>query len=252
MNLASTIAGNTNNATRKIGSKSGRPSPLQTLATQGLGAPAVWTCPVAGRTPLTSASLPALTSTPARPRSRALQAAINKLSPAFTKPWRDLWTHETIVVASEAAGRQGGLAFTLHLSPKLEEKLLRRGDAADLVRRRINKEFRKQFGVTLPYGFTFEIAPLTGKLHLHGVVVSRDLSSEGLRLLRHALKRAGGKITAKATGRQVDLRPITDGTGWAAYSQKDFDTACTWLGTNKVTFLSDELTRLAKVAHRMK
>ncbi|NTD72524.1 hypothetical protein G6M30_27510 [Agrobacterium tumefaciens] len=69
---------------------------------------------------------------------------------------------------------------------------------------------------------------------------------EGKTVSREALARAGGRMMGKAAPRQVAFAKIEDGFGWAAYCQKAFDTACNWLGTNKVSYVSTDLLRLAK------
>ncbi len=140
------------------------------------------------------------------------------------------------------------MAFTLNLSAGRERMLMCRPDPADDLRRYIAREMRAAVGSALPFSFAFEIAP-GGKLHIHGVLLPLNDAPDHRKAIRQALARAGGAIKGKEAGRQVDLKPLTDGLGWAVYSQKDFDTACRHLGTNKITFVSQELKRLAKAHH---
>lgn len=247
-------------ASRKIGSKqtadktAGPADPLGVAAGSGEG------CPVAVATstpspqpcihsPLTQSAPTSPSTTAVRFRTLSLQAAVDRLGDVFSKPWRSLWQHEKLVIAFEAAGQAGGLVFTLKLSAARARMLLQHTEPADELRRRIGRELRAAFGRSLPFSFIFEISPITGTLHVHGVTLPPSTSGTDQQLIRQALARAGGKISGRAAGRQVDLKPITDGTGWAAYTQKAFDTACRSLGTNKVGYVSNDLLSQARVLH---
>lgn len=178
-------------------------------------------------------------------RSIVLQQAVARAGDLRSKPWRNLWQHEKLALSFEAAGRQNGKVFTLNLDPAREQLLLKRGDPADDLRRRISKELKAAFGTLPAYGFTYEVSP-TGRLHVHGVIVPPSYTESDMKLLKEALAKAGGKIKGKGAARQVDISDIEDGFGWAAYCQKAFDDVCTWLGTNKVSYISTDLLRLAK------
>lgn len=185
-------------------------------------------------------------TTPKKPhRSKALQASVARMGDIGSKPWRTLWQHEKLARSFEAAGRQNGQTFTLNLDPAREKLLLSRRDPADDLRRRISRELKSALGYLPAYGFTFEISP-SGRLHVHGVLILKSSSDAAMKLVREALARAGGRMTGKAAPRQVAFAKIEDGFGWAAYCQKAFDTACNWLGTNKVSYVSTDLLRLAK------
>lgn len=222
----------------KIGSKASVHNRAQPQAKQGLQRSKRKACPVANNLP----------SPQHTKRSKTLQKAVDAKPNPFRKSWRDLWRHEKLSVASEAAYACSGLAFSLNLSQKRQAMLSGRADPADDLRRYISREIRKSLGRILPFSFTFEVSP-TGALHLHGVVVPRDHSPEHLQLIRGALAKAGGKITGRSAARQVCFKPLTDGYGWATYSQKAFDEACNALGTYKVTFISEELTKMARDIH---
>lgn len=153
-----------------------------------------------------------------------------------------------MTLSFEAVGRAGGLAFTLNLSTKREKMLMCRADPADDLRRYISREMRKSFGRVLPYSFAFEISP-TGKLHVHGAVIPRDGTTAHREALKEVFARAGGKITGRGAARQIVLESLTDGIGWAVYSQKAFDDACRYLGTYKVTFIAEEVLRMTKGLH---
>jgi len=165
-----------------------------------------------------------------------------------SKPWRTLWQHEKLARSFEAAGRQNGQTFTLNLDPAREKLLLSRRDPADDLRRRISRELKSALGYLPAYGFTFEVSP-SGRLHVHGVLILKSSSDADMKLVREALARAGGRMMGKAAPRQVAFAKIEDGFGWAAYCQKAFDTACNWLGTNKVSYVSTDLLRLSRSSH---
>lgn len=197
-------------------------------------------------TPTTPIQKPRNSTAKVKPRrSKALQASISRMGDIASKPWRTLWQHEKLARSFEAAGHQNGQTFTLNLDPAREQLLLSRADPADDLRRRISRELKSALGYLPAYGFTFEISP-TGKLHVHGVIVLKSTSDADMKLVRDALARAGGKMTGRSAPRQVAFAKIEDGFGWAAYCQKAFDTACHWLGTNKVSYVSTDLLRMAK------
>lgn len=232
---------------RKIGSKCSAGSRAGAPALQGFAASSGQPCVVATSHPQpTPPQATSLTTppTPKKTRSKTLQAAVSRLVDP-SKPWRDLWRHEQLARVYEAAGAQDGLVFTLRLSPKREAFLLQRRDPADDLRRYIARELSKAFGRAIPIAFIFEVSP-TGVLHVHGVVLPPSSDEASRKLLRDALARAGGRISGRGAARQVDLQEIEDGYGWAAYTQKAFDLACRFLGTNKITFASTDLIRLAK------
>lgn len=231
---------------RKIGSNVSTRNSPQSPALSGVAAPIAGPCAVGGNTHHTSTTSSPTRTKPSPRRSQSLQAAVERLGGSFLKPWRSLWRHEQINVASEAAGQHGGLAFTLNLSLNREAFIKHRNDPLDDMRRYIGRELRNHFGTLLPFAFTFEIGPKAGRVHIHGVLIPPSNSAECRKLLRLALARAGGKITGRGAARQVDLMPLTDGTGWAAYSQKDYDTACHYLGTGEITFVSTDLKRIAR------
>lgn len=236
----------------KIGSNRPDENRAKSFVEQDVNGGAPDTCAVGlqhtPNTPSTNTSVtpsitPKKTSKPHR--SKALQASVASMGHIASKPWRTLWQHEKLARSFEAAGRHNGQTFTLNLDPAREKLLLSRRDPADDLRRRISRELKSALGYLPAYGFTFEISP-SGRLHVHGVLVLRSTSDADMKLVREALARAGGRMTGKAAPRQVAFAKIDDGFGWAAYCQKAFDTACNWLGTNKVSYVSNDLLRLAK------
>lgn len=253
-------------AISKIGSKSFSGKRPQPLSAQGFAGFRGEVCPVGNPhtsnhthfdTPHTHLLYASLTTSPrlfprrkTSTRTHRLQASVNAIPDPYRKQWRDLWRYEKAILSFEAAGQNGGTAFTLNLSSKRHKMLSCRADPTDDLRRYIAKELRKEFGHLPPFGFIFEIAPTTGKLHIHGAILTGNRSTAHEEALKRALARAGGKITGKGAARQVVLDTLTDGTGWAVYSQKQYDEVCSHLGTDKVSSVSNDLLRLAQDMHR--
>lgn len=178
-------------------------------------------------------------------RSAKLQAAVDGLLPSLRKTWRRQKPHEKqarLFLVAEAAG---GVTFNLNLSIKIQETLSTCSDPARLMSHYINREFRRRLGESLPYGFAFDVSEAC-RLHLHGVVVPSLMEEEHLDAVDQALMTAGGRINGARIVQYTQnyLDKLSDGIGWAAYSQKSFDEAARFLGTNKVTFISNSLRRL--------
>ena len=179
-------------------------------------------------------------------RSKTLQTSVERMGDLASKSWRSLWQHQKVARAFEVTSRQAGsIAFTANLSPDREIFLMSRNNPADDLRRRMANELRKTFGQAVPVAFVFEISP-RGKLHVHGTAILPTNTETSRKRFREAIARACGRITGKGAPRQVDVDDLTDGIGWAAYTQKEYDTACRYLGTNKIGFIANEIVRLAK------
>jgi hypothetical protein len=229
---------------RKIGSKSADQNSAQPQGQQGLDASDADACPVARPSPHlpTPAALPSHTQRSVR--TKKLQAAVDALGD-LADPNNLLWFVRRMALAFEMVRKLGGMAFTLNLSLKRERSLLDHVDPVDALRRYIGRELRTSFGRVIPFAFIFEVCP-KGRLHVHGAILSRPDALDDKERIREALARAGGKIKGKGASRQVKLEPQTDGIGWLAYLVKKFDTTCDFLGTHKITFVSDELTALLR------
>lgn len=228
---------------RKIGTNSGIDKSAQPLGAPRVAPDAEEICAVGavGATPSLPSPLPP--STPHQ--SRKLQRAKQSLAPSLSRPWRELWPHEKLAAAFDAAGKLGGIAFSLNLSSNRETYINSAADPLDSMRRYMGRELRRAFGHPPPFGFAIEIDPRSGKTHLHGIVVPPASAADTIGRLREALVRAGGRIKGKAAARQVRLVPVTDGLGWAAYTQKGYDAACSLLGIKKPVFISTQLARIA-------
>ncbi|WP_114429283.1 hypothetical protein [Phyllobacterium bourgognense] len=167
----------------------------------------------------------------------------------YVKQWRHLWQHEKLAASFEALERREGLAFTLKLSPAREKMLLNHVEPANQIARYIGKEMTNAFNEVLPYSFTLEFSP-SGVLHLHGAIRPFDRSKTHIESLKRVLMRAGGKCSGKVASRQCVLKSLTDGLGWAAYLNKAGNDAAERLMTNKVTFISNNLRKIAECDHR--
>jgi hypothetical protein len=186
------------------------------------------------------------TSLPIR-RSSRLQAAVDGIGPALGKPWRQLWAHEKLALSFQVAEAAGAVAFTLNLSSRVQRTLISQTDPARLMSHYLNRECKRRLGSSPRYSFIFEFSP-SGRLHLHGVVVPDRMDEEYLDALDQALMLAGGSVGGAQIIRtnQNYLDRLSDGLGWAAYTQKNFNDTARLLGTDKITFISNSLKRLCR------
>lgn len=223
---------------RKIATKSETADNAKTLTAQGLEAVQHGTRLVAPQHPAHSTQEhPAETETPAS--ASTLQAP---------KQWRYLSEGQKLLQAHIAAENAGALAFTINFSDRLQATLKASGDPTRLISAYIGRELRKALGYSLPHLFVLEVSR-TGKLHAHGaVVVGDDLNEERILTIDKALGRAGGKLKAARIVRQTQsyLDHLHDGEGWAKYLSKARSATSRHLGTNKISFISTDLLRLAK------
>lgn len=192
-----------------------------------------------------------LPSTPSIPtpshshQSKQLREAVAASIPTLRQPWRKLWAHQKLALAFIAAEQAGGISFTLNLSARLQETLSCDPDPARLLSHYINRELKKAIGSALPYAFAFEVSP-GGRLHVHGVIVPASLDEDHVTAIDRALGKAGGKLKGANIVRRAQsyLGTLYDGHGWFAYLQKSGDHAAHFLGTGKVTFISNTLKAL--------
>lgn len=185
--------------------------------------------------------------TPQTPTLTPLQKAKAQAEPLLTYPWRKLTRYQKLARAFVAADEAGGISFTINLSDALERTLFGCPDPTRLMSHYINRELKTAIGAPVPYGFRFEVSP-SGRLHLHGVLLPASLDEDHILAIDRALGRAGGKLKANSLRRNTQsyLGTLYDGLGWFAYCQKNGTKTAKILGTEKVTFISTELTRLAK------
>ncbi|MDR5009443.1 hypothetical protein RGK87_10505 [Agrobacterium fabacearum] len=176
------------------------------------------------------------------------EAAVTASPLQAPKQWRYLSEGQKLLQAHMAAENSGALAFTINFSDRLQATLKGSGDPTRLISGYIGRELRKALGHSLPHLFTLEVSR-TGKLHAHGVVVvGDDLDEERILTIDKALGRAGGKLKAARIVRQTQsyLDHLHDGEGWAKYLSKARSATSRHLGTDKISFISTDLLRLAK------
>jgi hypothetical protein len=145
----------------------------------------------------------------------------------------------------------GGEAMSLHLSRQVIRNGMRsaKGLAANL-RDRITKRLRARFAGSIhaapEFFFFIETAPGIDP-HLHGAIsIPPGMRNE----VEAALRDAGG---AWGTGtRQLDLRPITDAAGWAAYISKFTHTTAYLLQDSRIAAATNGLRRLAKTWYTLR
>ena len=164
------------------------------------------------------------------------------------KKWRNLSDIEKLTEAHITAENLGALAFTINFSDRLQKTLSASSDPTRLISGYIARELRKALGHSLPHIFSLEVSR-TGKLHAHGaVVIGDDLREERITAIDKALGRAGGKLKAARIVCQTQsyLDHLHNGEGWAKYLSKSRSATCKHLGTEKISFISNDLLRFAK------
>jgi len=191
----------------------------------------------------TSTPLTPYPSTP--PLSTRLQEAKAQAATLLTRSWRKLARHEKLARAFVVADEAGGVAFTVNLSAALQSSLSSHADPVRLMSHYLNRELKSAIGAPVPYAFRFEVSP-TGRLHIHGALIPASLDEEHILAVDRALARAGGKLKADSLRRNTQsyLDHLYDGLGWFAYVQKASNKASGFLGTDKVTFISNDLMTL--------
>ncbi|GAK71143.1 hypothetical protein RRU01S_15_00680 [Agrobacterium rubi TR3 = NBRC 13261] len=190
------------------------------------------------KAPLTDQAETPLPATPkaAKPKKQA------------PKKWRNLSDIEKLTEAHITAESLGALAFTINFSDRLQKTLSAFSDPTRLISGYIGRELRKALGHSLPHVFTIEVSR-SGKLHAHGaVVIGDDLREERIASIDKALGRAGGKLKAARIVCQTQsyLDHLHNGEGWAKYLAKSRSATCKHLGTDKISFISTDLLRLAR------
>ncbi|MER8975263.1 hypothetical protein [Mesorhizobium sp. M0800] len=184
---------------------------------------------------------------PSRPIAPATQPKTKSSKRESTKPkWRKLGELGKLQAGIEAAGRQGGLAWSLNLGIGRESALLNSDDPARLLSNNISREFRRAVGHDLPYSFILELCRDNQgfeRLHAHGVVVLGTVDSVRV---REALTRAGGEIEDRGWAKkQLELKPIIGAAGWTSYITK----MRRWgkaVPANRHVFISRQLKQIAR------
>lgn len=166
--------------------------------------------------------------------------------------WRTFNRHEKTIMAMAVAYWLGGYAFTLRFSSQHEISLASLPDRGESPCRRqsgyLQRAFREALGYVPAFAFFFEFSP-TGALHLHGVLLPRNEGEEHLKVIRTAMREAGGEILGRSGSTQAHCVPLFDGLGWGAYSTKSLKRTRHLLGHKHVDFVSQDLSRQTRNAY---
>lgn len=134
--------------------------------------------------------------------------------------WTPDWSHtgdrlKMLSMASTFVHDDGAVAFTVNLDPLVFDAALRspRG-VVGYFSERLTRHLAKHGLDRHSWAFMIEASPLHDA-HLHGVLRSAPASA-----LRAALTKVGGH-KGVPTGREVDVKPVTNLNGWIAYITKN-------------------------------
>ncbi len=165
-----------------------------------------------------------------------------------TKAWSRLSPAEKLETTFDRAFQREAIAFSLNFSGKKIAKLETSADPARDLSCAINRVAKTVLGFPLPIAFSFEFTE-DDRLHCHGVVILPDWEAETVKRFRQVLKRAGGMMHGVGSGRQIDVKVLTDWKGWNGYRMKDRDRTVTRLGTSKIDYTSNALKQVAREDH---
>ncbi|MBY2941406.1 hypothetical protein HF264_17070 [Rhizobium leguminosarum] len=166
----------------------------------------------------------------------------------ITKAWVRLSPAEKLEATFDRAFQREAIAFSLNFSGKRIAKLAASADPARDLSCAINRVAKAVLGYRLPLAFSFEFTD-DDRLHCHGVAILPDWEQETVNRFRQVLKGAGGMMHGLGSGRQVDVKVLTDCRGWNGYRLKDADWTVERLGTAKIEYVSRELGRIAREDH---
>ena len=180
-----------------------------------------------------------------RPKSRQDKSRKSRIEP-FAPTWTRATQKHRFSGTVHSAERRGGYAVSLDFSDLREATLRDSNDPTRLLSTYLNREMKKAFGQQLPYSFIFEVAPDTGKLHMHGVIIPIDNSEQHRKRLVRALRAAGGLRKGSGAARQCKLKPLKGAGGWARYSILDRGRTRRDLGREKLIFISQPMRTIAR------
>ena len=156
--------------------------------------------------------------------------------------WKRATEDEKFRFAGHAATLQNGVAFSLNLSPKQQAKLKKHKDPLRAFTDTLNRELKKQNLSGIPYALSLEDSK-KDKLHVHGFMVP---PSGSLEALKAAIRAAGGLFDKSAATRQLTVKPLFGGAGWAFYCQKDTIRTGKKLEGEPRLFLSRSMTKISR------
>ncbi|MES2432987.1 MAG: hypothetical protein V4586_04090 [Pseudomonadota bacterium] len=189
-------------------------------------------------------------------KPRRLAAQLNRV--AVKKTWSGtkskgrkdrLTPAEKFVAAIWSTTDAKGVAVTLNLGIRRESMLIEHDDP----RRRMTQNLHRRLSAAgfgkVPYAFAFEMTPERdgGRLHLHGVMDTSELSDADLERLGEALRKAASHASRALGGqRQLDMAPLFDAAGWADYLLEDATRTARDLRIDTPFMVNDPMKRLAK------
>ncbi|WP_152541125.1 hypothetical protein [Sulfitobacter noctilucae] len=150
-----------------------------------------------------------------REETRAANLISRKSIP--TTKWKRATPDEKFRYAGHWAERAEGKAFSLNLSPTTQDKLRIHDDPLRAFSDILNRQLKAYGLFGISYALTLEDSK-ADKLHVHGFLVAPPDTDKAVRA---ALRAAGGHISGRAGSRQLTLRNLSDGGGWAFYCGKD-------------------------------
>ena len=186
------------------------------------------------------------------------KSAMDNLVRVFRSPWDKLKSdadkaHRSFVVADLL--RTGiTLSFTLNLSERRQSALKESAQPARAMSHEINRALKpisEKNGFKFPYGFVFEVSN-SGKLHLHGFIVSPLFDETLIRDLDAALAKAGGHLTGKhqiTKDSQNQFGWLYDGHGYFEYATKAKGKLRSFFGGmsfDQLVFVSDPMRRICR------
>lgn len=160
--------------------------------------------------------------------------------------WRDLTAVHKYLAGVRSIMALDGKAFTLNLSPSVEDAISAAGDPVRHISGLINRALAAAGIARTPYAFAFDVSE-AGRLHLHGAILI-DPTIDPM-TIKGALMKAGGKLPGHCASRQVVLRDLTDAEGWAVYCTKAKRQTLKSLSGHRQTFISTPLVKIAKAHH---
>ncbi|AUQ62843.1 hypothetical protein PhaeoP57_01817 [Phaeobacter inhibens] len=176
-----------------------------------------------------------------RKRDETRKATMQRRVAVPTTAWKTASQDEKFRFAGHATERADGLAFSLNLSGRTQNKLRGHRDPLRAFTDTLNRELKKQGLSGMPYALALENSS-KDKLHVHGFLIPPAESD----CVRRALRTAGGAITGKAFGRQLDLEKLSGGGGWAFYCRKDQSRTDEALAGDARLFLNRAMTQAAR------
>ncbi|MRX51332.1 hypothetical protein GI374_12935 [Paracoccus sp. S-4012] len=110
--------------------------------------------------------------------------------------------------------------FSLNLSIGREGGTLYNKDPKRNLEKRLNAALNKHGLRGLPVAFVIEAERVTGRVHLHGVLVP---GAHSKKVIERALAEAGGKLKGQQRTRQCKIEPFRDPgpDGWHRYITED-------------------------------